>query len=172
MGRTAQEAAQQAQLARDFFAQRFGVTATHIDSGAIVFESFMLNPEWGYTAHTISGESLPPEGWIVRDGGFRVAVMAHAGFTLGGQFAIEHAGQDLHVPQGTAMVFGDYNILVSSDSQGKHSQVYEATNAWAQEYWDTGVIGDKPELPGNRELREIVLHYRCRIWDNCSSAVT
>ncbi len=160
MGRTAEEAAAQEQKARDFFEQRFGITAAHIESGAVAFNSSMLNPDWGYTAHTIAGESVPAEGWVVRDGGFSAVVMDPAGFDLGGQYAVEHAGQDLHVPQGTAFAFGDYNILVRDPGNGKHADVYDAVNAWVQEYWDTGVIGEKPELPGNQELREITLHYR------------
>ena len=50
-------------------------------------EAFALDPRVGYTAYFISGEKVPPEGWVVRDGGFQ-AVLS----------------------DGTLVVYGDYNI--------------------------------------------------------------
>jgi hypothetical protein len=50
-------------------------------------EPFGLDPRVGYTAYFISGENVPPEGWVVRDGGFRA-----------------------DLTDGTFVVYGDYNI--------------------------------------------------------------
>jgi hypothetical protein len=123
MGRSEAEIAEQEALARQFFEQRFGL---NLEDGTVIFESFTFNPVHNYRAYTISGESVPAEGWVVRDGGFRAEVVAEDGVTLGGEFA------GMHVPQGTGVVFGDYNILVTGPGQS----------------------GEHPEQ------REIVLHYR------------
>jgi hypothetical protein len=104
MKRTPKEIAQQEALARQFYRQRFGL---NLDDGSVSFQSFTFNPANNYRAYTIAGESVPAEGWVVRDGGFSATVMAEGGVTLGGQFP------GVHVPKGTSFAFGDYNILVS-----------------------------------------------------------
>lgn len=122
MGRGEAEMAEQEALARQFFEQRFGL----VEGEDVAFESFTFNPANNYRAYTISGERVPAEGWVVRDGGFRAEVVAENGVTLGGEF------DGTHVPQGTSVVFGDYNILVTGPGKsGEH-----------------------------REQREIILHYR------------
>ncbi|MGE0600598.1 MAG: hypothetical protein AB7P41_14260 [Dehalococcoidia bacterium] len=123
MGRSPDEMAEQEALAREFFQQRFGL---NLEDGSVIVESFTFNPVHNYRAYTIAGESVPAEGWIVRDGGFRAEVVAEDGVTLGGEFA------GTHVPQGTSVVFGDYNILVTSPGRSGEA----------------------------RGEREIVLHYR------------
>src|SRR5919106_5352140 len=50
-------------------------------------EAFGLDPRVGYTAYFISDEDVSPEGWVVRDGGFRA-----------------------DLTDGTFVVYGDYNI--------------------------------------------------------------
>ena len=83
------------------------------------FQSFTFNPAHNYRAYSISGEAVPSEGWVVRDGGFSATVVAAGGVTLGGQF------RGVHVPKGTSFAFGDYNILVSEpddDRQGDDRQ--------------------------------------------------
>lgn len=102
MGRSDAEIAQNRQEAIDFFSERFGIDADS-DAG-VMFGPFMFDPRNEYRAYTISGESVPSAGWVIRDGGWAMSVTDPAGLTLGGEFT----GQ--HVPQGTMMVFGDYNI--------------------------------------------------------------
>ncbi|MDQ3549844.1 MAG: hypothetical protein M3439_13610, partial [Chloroflexota bacterium] len=102
MGQSDAEISQNRQDAIDFFIERFSIDAVS-DSG-IMFGSFMFDPRNQYRAYTISGESVPSAGWVIHDGGWALSVTNPAGVTLGGEFA----GQ--HVPQGTMMVFGDYNI--------------------------------------------------------------
>lgn len=123
MGRTPAEVAEQEALAREFFDGRFGLIE---EEGVVEFNSFTFNPANNYRAYTVSGERVPAEGWVVRDGGFSAVVVAEDGVTLGGEFA------GTHVPQGTMVVFGDYNILVTGPGRsGEH-----------------------------RDQREIILHYR------------
>jgi hypothetical protein len=63
-------------------------------------EAFGLDPRVGYTAYFISGEDVPPQGWVVRDGGF---------------------GADL--TDGTFVVYGDYNIKpTKSGRRGRDPQ--------------------------------------------------
>src|SRR3990170_2929794 len=50
-------------------------------------QAFALDPRVGYTAYFISGENVSPDGWVVRDGGFRA-----------------------DLTDGTFVVYGDYNI--------------------------------------------------------------
>ncbi|MGE0760806.1 MAG: hypothetical protein AB7O38_27600, partial [Pirellulaceae bacterium] len=122
MGRSAEEMDAQEALARQFFEQRFGL----VEGDGVTVASFTFNPAHNYRAYTISGESVPAEGWVVRDGGFSATVTAAGGVSLGGEF------EGTHAPQGTRVVFGDYNILVTAP----------------------GRSGEQ------REEREIVLHYR------------
>jgi hypothetical protein len=58
-------------------------------------EAFGLDPRVGYTAYFISGENVPPEGWMVRDGGF-IATLT----------------------DGTFVVYGNYNIKAEKRGRG------------------------------------------------------
>jgi hypothetical protein len=58
-------------------------------------EAFGLDPRVGYTAYFISGEDVPPQGWVVRDGGFRA-----------------------DLTDGTFVVYGDYNIKPTKSGRG------------------------------------------------------
>lgn len=107
MGRTDAEIEQYRADAVEFFKQRFGIDPT--TSEDVAFTSFMLDPRNEYRAYVVSGRDVPSEGWVVRDGGWTVAVMNPDGLTLGGEY------EGVHVPQGTMMVFGDYNIEVPGE---------------------------------------------------------
>jgi hypothetical protein len=112
MGRSDEEIAQDRAAAIAFFNERFGLNLT--DPGGL-FTSFTVNgvrfasgtfdPRNEYRAYVVSEERVPSSGWVVRDGGWSASVVDPEGITLGGEFA------GVHVPQGTAFAFGDYNIL-------------------------------------------------------------
>src|SRR5918994_2158959 len=48
-------------------------------------EAFGLDPRNEYRAYFISGESVPPEGWVVRDGGF-IATLSDSTFVVYGDY--------------------------------------------------------------------------------------
>jgi hypothetical protein len=54
-------------------------------------EAFGLDPRVGYTTYFISGENVPPEGWVVRDGGF-MATLTDGSFVVYGDYNIEALG--------------------------------------------------------------------------------
>jgi hypothetical protein len=102
MGRSEEEIAQDRAEAVAFFEERFGINPDEHDGVDIT--SFMVDPRNEYRAYIVAGREVPAEGWVVRDGGWRFAVTAEDGVTLGGEF------EGMQVPQGTFAVFGDYNI--------------------------------------------------------------
>lgn len=106
MGRSDAEIQQNAVDAGNFFLERFGLDVWTVDpldpAAPFVFFPIFFDPQINYRAYTISGESVPSEGWVVRDGGW--ALVTQSELTLGGEFAGEV------VPTGTLMLFGDYNI--------------------------------------------------------------
>ncbi len=108
MGRTPEEVAEQEQLAKDYFHDRFGLDFSAGPSG-FTFSAFVLNPHVNYRAYIVSGMAVPNTGWEVRDGGFQVVLtedtVLHG--TYGGSDGIE-------APAGASMVFGDYNIDVTN----------------------------------------------------------
>jgi hypothetical protein len=116
MRRTSAEVSAQKGAAREFFRSRFDLDftpaanvdpyATEMISGALFFP-FVQNPGANYRAYVVSGASVPPEGWMVRDGGWLVMVtedkLVHG----------EYGGTEgKWILAGTAFVFGDYNIKV------------------------------------------------------------
>jgi hypothetical protein len=106
MGRSDEEIEQDRQEALAFFEQRFGIGE---DTEGVEFTSFMVDPRLEYRAYVVSGREVPPEGWVVRDGGWRIDVTAPEGVTLGGEF-------DGHqMPEGGILVFGNYNIDVPGE---------------------------------------------------------
>lgn len=107
MGWTESEIEQNRADAVEFFKQRFGIDPT--TSEDVAFMNFMVDPRDEYRAYVVSGRDVPSEGWVVRDGGWSVAVMNPDGLTLGGEY------EGVHVPQGTMMVFGVYNIDVPGE---------------------------------------------------------
>jgi hypothetical protein len=82
MGRDDAAIAAERAAADTYFATTFG--SLYVPGS---LEAFGLDPRVGYTAYFISGENVPPEGWVVRDGGFRA-----------------------DLTDGTFVVYGDYNI--------------------------------------------------------------
>lgn len=91
--------------AKEYFRVQFGVDVDDpANAGRLVFRSFMLDPRLNYHVISASGEQVPSEGWRVRDGGWATIFVDPDGFDLGGN----SSGQ--HVPPGTMVVFGDYNI--------------------------------------------------------------
>jgi len=88
--------------------------------GAILMP-FMQNPKANYRAYSISGESVPSEGWMVRDGGW-IAMLTEEMLLRG-----EYAGADGKLtPAGAVMVFGNYNIK-KDERQGSSSKHREKT---------------------------------------------
>ena len=104
MGRSDADIAQNRADALAFFAERFGLDPETQDG--LAFTDFMVDPRNEYRAYVSSEVAIPSEGWVVRDGGWRLAVTDPDGLTLGGEFA------GTHVPQGAFFVFGEYNIDV------------------------------------------------------------
>lgn len=107
MGRTDEEIEQDRANAIAFFKERFGIDV--VDNENVMFTSFTFDPRNEYRAYVIAGRDVPPEGWVVRDGGWSVAVINPDGLTLGGEY------EGVQVPQGSMMVFGDYNIDVPGE---------------------------------------------------------
>lgn len=82
MGRDDAAIAAERAAADAYFAATFG--SLYVPGS---LEAFALDSRVGYTAYFVSGENVPPEGWVVRDGGFRA-----------------------DLTDGTFVVYGDYNI--------------------------------------------------------------
>jgi hypothetical protein len=90
MGRDDAELATERARADAYFAETFGSLYT---PGSLT--AFGADPRNEYRAYFISGESVPPEGWVVRDGGF-LATLSDGGL----------------------VVFGDYNIKATKPGRG------------------------------------------------------
>ena len=101
---TPEDVAEKQAEADDYFLNTFGISL-----GSSV--AFGLDPRNQYRAYFISGENVPPEGWMVRDGGFNVTI-GDEGMTLHGTWG---GAEGRWVPKGTVRVFGFYNIAVTND---------------------------------------------------------
>ena len=110
MGRTPFEIQQEQAKADQYFQNTFGIMPGHS-------MAFGLDPRNAYTAYFISGENVPREGWVVRDGGFMAVTGddGSGGMTLHGTWG-GPAGR--WVPAGSFVVFGDYNIRVTGPGNG------------------------------------------------------
>lgn len=124
MQRTPVEVAAEEAAAEQFFWQRFGLnfTATEPDANGVqaipgaTFQAFVQNEDANYRAYTISGESVPSQGWLVRDGGWIITLTED--MVLHG----DYGGMDgKFTPAGAIVVFGNYNIKVES-KKGKAGQ--------------------------------------------------
>jgi hypothetical protein len=106
----AEVAAKQAE-ADQYFLSTFGIPL-----GSSV--AFGVDPRNEYRAYFISDENVPPEGWVVRDGGFMVTTGddGSGGMILHGTWG-GPAGR--WVPEGTFAVFGFYNIAVTGPGRGR-----------------------------------------------------
>jgi hypothetical protein len=104
MGRDDAELAAERSRADDYFAEAFGELYTR---GSLT--AFGVDPRNEYRAYIISGERVPPEGWVVRDGGF-IATLSDGG----------------------DVVFGDYNIKRTKPGKGSQPEPllihYESTD--------------------------------------------
>jgi hypothetical protein len=110
MGWNDAQITQQRQLAIDFFNTRFGLTDTNPGG-------FALDPKNQYRVYSLTGFNVPSEGWIVRDGGFGVAVGddGSGGQVLHGTFG---GTAGIWEPKGSMIVFGYYNIVVTAGQSG------------------------------------------------------
>lgn len=116
MQRTPEEVDQERARAKEFFWQRFGLDfrSTTPDADGVetidgaTLSAFVQNPDANYRAYTISGEAVPAGGWMVRDGGWLVALTSE--MLLGGDYG---GATGKLVPAGAILVFGDYNIKVT-----------------------------------------------------------
>lgn len=109
MGRTQDEIDQKEVAAKEFFNNRFGIDVDDPENvERVVFMPFMMDPRNEYRAYVISGMWVPPQGFVVHDGGFLALLIDPDGFTLGGEFDGEVS------PFGTLFVFGDYKIDLST----------------------------------------------------------
>jgi hypothetical protein len=107
MKRDANEIADRAQMAKDFFNRRFGVDVDAPEmADRVIFKSFMTNPDWDYRMY-VKGRKTKAKGWEVRDGGFYALITDPQGFTLGGEFEGDFA------PANTILFFGEYNVLMN-----------------------------------------------------------
>lgn len=104
--------------AQDFFHKRFGidVSAPEMD-GRVMMVPFMLDPRWEYRLYNSSGEHVPPEGWVVRDGGYQLVVIDPAGVDLGGDF------QGQHAPMGAVAAFGKFNVRRDHGRGPRHTDL-------------------------------------------------
>jgi len=113
MGRNDDEILMLEIKAKEFFLQRYGI---YVDDpsmiGRTTFEMFTFNPDIQYRVYVAAGTKVSSEGWIIRDGGWKLEVIDPEGIDLGGELA------GMHADKGYVMFFGDYNILVT-DSHGK-----------------------------------------------------
>ena len=95
--------------AKEWFVHRFGMDVDDpANAGRLSLFPFTVNPNLDFRAFYISGRHVPSDGYEIRDGGFALAVIDPAGFTLGGDFP------GRHVPQGSLVAFGVYNILITN----------------------------------------------------------
>ncbi len=116
MHRTPDEVAAIESDAKSYFLEQFGIDVDDPTyANRITFMMFMVNPDFQYRLHALSGEDVSDDGWIIRDGGFMISVIDPNGIVLGGKQA------GLTAPEGAAMFFGNYNILAT----GKHNHPKE-----------------------------------------------
>ena len=90
MGRDDEAFEAERAAANAYFKETFGDLYTEWSLNA-----FGVDPRNEYRAYFISGMRVPPEGWVVRDGGFMAML-----------------------PDGGIVVYGDYNIKVTKWGKG------------------------------------------------------
>lgn len=98
MGRTDSEIEAANVEADEYFEKRFG-------PGLPSAMPFGLDPREEYRAYVSSGEEVPSEGWVVRDGGFMLMFSEET--TLYGEYGGEEGKT---IPAGSMLVYGEYNI--------------------------------------------------------------
>ena len=110
MGRSAFDIQQEQSRADQYFLNTFGIMLGNS-------MAFGLDPRNAYTAYFISGENVPPDGWVVRDGGFMAVVGddGSGGMVLRGSWG---GPSGKWVPNGSFVVHGNYNIRVTGPGKG------------------------------------------------------
>lgn len=98
LGRNDEEISKAQAEADAYFEKQFG-------PGLPSAMPFGLDPREEYRAYVSSGEEVPSEGWVVRDGGFMVMIMEDT--VLHGEFGGE---EGKFVPAGSMLIYGEYNI--------------------------------------------------------------
>lgn len=113
MGRTDEEILALENEAKKFFIRRYGIDIDDPTfAGRAVFDSFTFHPDIQYRLHLSTDHKVPTEGFIIRDGGFRLEITDPNGIDLGGELA------GSRIEQGHMIFFGNYNILVTN-TEGK-----------------------------------------------------
>lgn len=113
MNRTQAEVDEIRENARQHFIEHFGIDVDDpAYAGRVSLSMFMVNPDFQYRVHALSGEQVVEDGWIIRDGGFQFSVLDPNGVYVNDPMM----GQ-IHVPQGAGGFFGNYNIL-TTDKHG------------------------------------------------------
>jgi len=108
MHRTDADIAVLADKAKAFYLQRFGLDVDYLlAQGRVAFDLFAVNPDFEYRVQIATGKGANSEGWIIRDGGYRLLILDPNGIDMAGEFEGQHADPL------NAMFFGDYNILVT-----------------------------------------------------------
>jgi hypothetical protein len=105
------------QDALDYFRERYGVADVDKDP-RFLFGNFQFEPNSNIRAYHIADEKVPPEGWVVRDGGWQLRVIDPAGYTWeAGEF------QGQFSAPGAYVLYGDYNILTDDcEDRGKNCE--------------------------------------------------
>lgn len=144
------------QEAIQFFATRYGIQNADANPD-ILFRPYQVEPVSHYRAYIVSGEKVPSSGWEVRDGGWEARVINPDGLVLGGEF------EGLHVPPGTFMVFGDYNILTCKhNNQDKISKCKGKDKEIIIHYQSRHpVLIEGPELPG-----VVTFRFSCEVFSD------
>lgn len=96
--------------AKAFYKNRFGIDLDSEEfSGRASMSMFTVNPDFEYRVQMASSMNVNPNGWMIRDGGFRLDILDPEGISLGGD------SEGLFAPPGSAMFFGHYNILATNN---------------------------------------------------------
>lgn len=109
MHRSALEIEEIKNQSKIYFYEQFGID---VDDPQLIdrieFISYMGNPDLQYRVYAFSGEQVSENGWIIRDGGFRLAITDPGGIVLGGK------NSGILANQGSMMFFGNFNILATN----------------------------------------------------------
>ncbi|KKH96895.1 hypothetical protein EO95_03875 [Methanosarcina sp. 1.H.T.1A.1] len=108
MGRNDTEIQAEKEAAMKYFEDEFG-------PGLPEPVAFGVDPRNEYRAYIISCENIPPEGWVVRDGGFIVNFPKKT--KLYGNWG---GSEGKNVPAGSFIVYGDYNIKTTLSDECKN----------------------------------------------------
>nr|WP_303716652.1 hypothetical protein [Methanoculleus marisnigri] len=149
MNRTDAEIAEEQQAADAYFEEQFG-------PGLPPAMAFGSDPRNEYRAYYVSNESAPPDGWVVRDGGFMVMI-PEGGMNLTGTWGGENG---TFVPGGSFLVVGDYNILMS-EGNATDNVTGNATDNVTGNATDNMTGNATDNMTGNATAEEtMIIHYQ------------